>query len=139
MCAEEKHASLSRNLDILAAKHVRFRLDSKQALKSQSVISNVGRGGRRYAPYAFTEHGVAMLSSVLKSKRAIQMNILIVRAFVSTRELLANNKDLALRVEKLEAEQKDHTSIISILADEINKMKRAPSDPPKYRIGFRAD
>jgi hypothetical protein len=80
-----------------------------------------------------------MLSSVLKSKRAIQMNILIIRAFVSIRELLANNKDLALRIEKLEAKQKDHTSIISILADEINKMKRAPLDPPKYRIGFRAD
>src|SRR5216684_1912345 len=55
--------------------------------------------GRRYLPYAFTEHGVAMLSSVLRSKRAVQMNILIVRAFVKMRELLASHKDLAARVE----------------------------------------
>jgi len=69
--------------------------EEAQALRSQTVISNEGRGGRRYLAYAFTEHGVAILSSVLNSERAVQMNILIIRAFVKLRELLAGNKDLA--------------------------------------------
>jgi hypothetical protein len=86
------------------------------ALTSQIAISKKGRGGRRSRPYVFTEHGVAMLSSVLSSERAVQMNILIVRAFVKMRELLASQKDLALRVEKLEGTQKKHGSIIAVLA-----------------------
>jgi hypothetical protein len=101
------------------------------------VISSWG-GARRAAPYAFTEHGVAMLSSVLNSQRAIQMNILIIRAFVRIRELLATNKELAARVEKLEAGQEEHGSIIGILAEEIVEMKRL-SDPPKRRIGYKTD
>ena len=68
-----------------------FRLshDEANSLRSQFVTSNVGRGGRRYLPYAFTEHGVAMLSAVLNSDRAVHMSILIVRAFVKLRELMA--------------------------------------------------
>jgi len=68
-----------------------FQLNREEAdvLTSQIVISNLGRGGRRYLPYGFTEHGVAMLSSVLRSKRAVQMNILIIRAFIRLREILA--------------------------------------------------
>jgi hypothetical protein len=72
-------------------------------LRSQSVTSKLGRGGRRYTPYAFTEQGVAMLSSVLSSKRAIAVNIEIMRAFVQLRGLLASNKELARRFEQLEA------------------------------------
>jgi phage regulator Rha-like protein len=109
-----------------------------QPLRYQIGTSKPGRGGRRYLPYAFTEHGVAMLSSVLKSARAVQMNILIIRAFVKMRELLASHKDLAARVEKLEANQKRHTSVINILADEIDQMKKLP-DPSKRRIGFKTD
>ena len=106
-----------------------------EALASQNAMSK-GRGGRRTFPYAFSEHGVAMLSSVLNSKRAVQMNILIIRAFVQIRELLATNKDLAARVEKLEAGQKEHASIIGILAEEIDELKLLP-EPPKRRIGFK--
>jgi hypothetical protein len=95
------------------------------------VTSNEGRGGRRYPPYAFTEHGVAMLSSVLRSKRAVQMNILIIRAFVQIRELLATNKELAARVEKLEAGQRQHESIIAILAEEIDQLKLLPESPKR--------
>ncbi len=115
-----------------------FQLSAEEidGLRSQFVISNAGRGGRRFSPYAFTEHGVAMLSAILKSTRAVQMSILIVRAFVKLRELLANHKDLAARVEKLEFAQKDHSSIISILADEIDEMRRLP-EPPQRRIGFK--
>ena len=117
-----------------------FQLTGKEAtfLRSQFVISNVGRGGRRYLPYVFTEHGVAMLSSVLKSKHAVQMNILIIRAFVRMRELLANHKDLAARVGKLEAAQKEHGSIIGILAEEIDDLKRLP-EPRKHHYGFTTE
>ena len=104
-------------------------------LKSQIVISSWG-GVRRTTPYAFTEHGVAMLSAVLNSKRAVQMSIFIIRAFVNIRELLASNKDLAARVEKLEAGHQEHGSIIGMLAEEINEMKIIP-EPRKPRIGFR--
>jgi hypothetical protein len=118
-----------------------FRL-SKEKLenwRSHFVTSNPGaQMGLRRPPYAFTEHGVAMLSSVLTSHRAVQMNILIIRAFVRIRELFATNKDLAARVEKLEAAQKEHASIIGILAEEIDELKRLP-DTPKRRIGYKTD
>ena len=74
-------------------------------LESQFVTSSWG-GLRRAAPYAFTEHGVAMLSSVLNSKRAVQVNILIIRAFVKLREMLSTHKDLARKLEELERKQK---------------------------------
>lgn len=81
-----------------------FQLDADEwdALRSQSVISNAGRGGRRYAPFAFTEQGVAMLSSVLSSTQAIAVNIEIMRAFVRHREVIISNKELALRLNELE-------------------------------------
>ena len=134
-----------------------FELSKEEAdaLRSQFVTSNVARGdeaepltfqigiskptglgGRRYLPFAFTEHGVAMLSSVLNSKRAVQMNILKIRAFVQIRELLATNRDLAVRVEKLEGTQTKHASIISLLAEEIDELKLLP-EPPKRRIGYK--
>jgi phage regulator Rha-like protein len=71
-------------------------------LRFQIATSSSGYGGRRYQPYAFTEHGVAMLSSVLKSKRAVQMNIVIIRAFVKLREMLGTHKDLAHKMEQVE-------------------------------------
>src|ERR1700730_750980 len=109
-----------------------FELTKEEAavLRSQIVTLEKGRGRYpKYRPYAFTEHGVAMLSSVLRSKRAVQMNILIIRAFVQIRELLASNKDLAARIEKLEAARKEHGSIIAILAEEIDELKRLPEPP----------
>jgi hypothetical protein len=90
-------------------------------------------------PYAFTEQGVAMLSSVLRSKRAVQMNIVIRRAFVRLREIMATHKELATRIEKIESTQKQHASVISILADEIKRLKQPPADRPKRRIGFSTD
>jgi phage regulator Rha-like protein len=122
-----------------------FQLTKEEAesLRSQFVISNLrsqfatsSYGGRRYLPYAFTEHGVAMLSSVLNSARAVQMNILIIRAFIKLRDLLATHKDLAARMEKLEATQKKHGSVITILAEEIDHLKKPAPLPPKRRIGF---
>jgi len=105
------------------------------SLTSQKAISKPGRGGRRTLPYAFTEHGVAMLSSVLNNERAIAMNILIVRAFIKLREVLASQKDLAARIENLESHQRRHASVINILADEIEQLKTVPA-PSKRPIGF---
>jgi hypothetical protein len=107
-----------------------------EILSLQTAISRWG--GRRYLPFAFTEHGVAMLSAVLKSKRAVQMSILVVRAFVRLREMLASNKDLAARMEKLEAVQKDHASVINILAEEIDTLRMPVTLPAARRIGFKA-
>ena len=108
-------------------------------LRLQFATSSSGYGGRRYLPYAFTEFGVAMLSAVLKSQRAVQMSILIVRAFVKLRELISSHKDLAARIEKLEANQGQHASVINILAEEIDNLKLLPPEPPRKRIGFTAD
>ena len=107
-------------------------------LRSRIVISRSGHGGRRYPPYVFTEQGVAMLTSVLGSERAIAVNIEIMRAFVKMRELLASHRQLAARVERLETNQKRHSSVINILADEIDQMKKIP-ETPKRRIGFKTD
>jgi hypothetical protein len=120
-----------------------FQLTQREAssLRSQIVILEKGRGRySKYVPLAFTEHGVAMLSSVLNSKAAVQMNIRIIRAFVKLRELLATHKDLARKIEQLEGRQKQHTSIITVVVDEIKKLKRGPPSTRKKRpIGFVTD
>jgi len=104
------------------------------------VTLEKGRGRySKYAPLAFTEHGVAMLSSVLNSQRAVQMNILIIRAFVRLREVLATHKDLARRLEQVEARQKQHASIIGVVVEEIKKLRHPPTGAPKRRIGFLTD
>jgi hypothetical protein len=100
----------------------------------QNAISSWG--GRRHLPFAFTEHGVAMLSAVLRSQRAVEMSILVVRAFVKLREMVASNHELAARIEKIEASQREHASVINILAEEIDMLKIPPPGPSK-RIGFR--
>jgi hypothetical protein len=102
----------------------------------------------RFPPYAFTEHGVAMLSSVLRSKRAVNMNIVIVRAFVKLRQILASHTALARRIEKMEATQKDHAAILSIVVNDIETLSknmakefRRLQNPRrrKPRIGFVTD
>jgi hypothetical protein len=102
-----------------------FQLSAAEtrALTSQFAMSKVGRGGRRTVPYAFTEHGVAMLSSVLKSDRAVQMNIVIVRAFVKLREVLATHKDLARKIQDLAHTQKDHAAVLSLVVKDIEDLE----------------
>ncbi|MBY0505992.1 MAG: ORF6N domain-containing protein [Bryobacteraceae bacterium] len=113
--------------------------DLRSQFATSSSGSTSGYGGRRYRPFAFTEFGVAMLSAVLKSEKAVQMSILIMRAFVKLRELISGHKDLAARIEKLEANQDQHASVINILAEEIDNLKLLPPELPKNRIGFRAE
>ena len=102
-------------------------------LKSQIVISSWG-GVRRAAPYAFTEQGVAMLSSVLRSKRAVQVNIEIMRAFVRLRRMLASHKDLARKLEELEGK---YDAQFKVVFDAIRELM-APPEPIRRRIGFLA-
>jgi hypothetical protein len=105
------------------------------SLRSQIVTSNHRRGGRRYRPYAFTEQGVAMLSSVLTSNRAVQVNIAIMRAFVRFRELLGTHKELAHRMDDLERKQLEHGAKIETV---FRAMQRLLEPPPKKSrpIGF---
>ncbi len=116
-----------------------FQLTTEEfeSLRSQLVISNKGRGGRRYMPYAFTQEGVAMLSSVLTSDRAIQMNILIMRAFVQLRDALATHKELAEKIEKLAATQQQHAVALVSVIKEIRRLKNPQEPKRKYKIGFR--
>ena len=116
-----------------------FQLNAQETENLRSQFATSSWGGRRYLPFVFTEHGVAMLASVLNSKRAVQMSILIIRAFVKLREMLATHKDLAARMAKIENVQKRQKSVITILAEEIDDLKRLPPPRPKRRIGFRAE
>ncbi len=117
-----------------------FQLTAAEAesLRCQFGTSNDSRGGRRYLPYVFTEQGVAMLSSVLNSERAIQVNIAIMRAFVKLRELLATNQELA---EKLAVLEQRYDAQLQLVFQALNLlMSPAPETPPvNRRIGFRAD
>jgi len=115
--------------------------DEVDALRFQSGISKPsGRGGRRYLPYAFTEQGVAMLSSVLRSERAVQVNIAIVRAFVHLREILATHKDLARKLDELERKLGHHDEQFQLVFEAIRQLMTPPPEPAKRRrIGFRAD
>jgi hypothetical protein len=114
-----------------------FRLTIKESeiLKSQFVTSTWG--GRRNLPYAFTEQGVAMLSSVLNSERAVQVNIAIMRAFVKLREILTTHRDLADKIEDLEKKYRQHDIKIRTVFDAIREMLQPPLSP-KRRIGFSA-
>jgi hypothetical protein len=102
-------------------------------LRSQSAISKPGRGGRRHRPLAFTEQGVAMLSSVLRSQSAVQVNIAIMRAFVRLREMLATHRDLALKLEEME---RRYDAQFKVVFDAIRALIEAPTRKPRP-IGFR--
>ena len=113
-----------------------FRLSAQEAaaLTFQIGISKPrGRGGRRYAPYVFTEQGVAMLSSVLRSKRAVEVNIAIMRTFVRLREMIGSNKALARRLSELE---KKYDGQFRVVFEAIRELMAEPT-PKSRRIGFK--
>jgi hypothetical protein len=124
-----------------------FRLTTEEAkvLRSQFVISSLrsqiatskpGRGGRRYLPYAFTEQGVAMLSSVLKSEQAIEVNIAIMRVFVSLRQMLETNEELNRKFAAVIRKLSTHDKYFKVVFDEIKKLTEKPA-PPTRQIGFK--
>lgn len=117
-----------------------FRLTKEEAesLRSQIVTSNTGRGGRRHLPYAFTEQGVAMLSSVLKSEQAIEVNIAIMRAFVRLRQMLETNEELNRKFAAVVKTLSTHDKYFQVVFDELKKLTDNPSGSGR-QIGFRAD
>jgi phage regulator Rha-like protein len=117
-------------------------LKETQSLRSQIVTLNNDASKRgkhsKYFPYAFTEQGVAMLSSVLRSKKAVQVNIVIVRAFVKLRQMLSSHKELAHKLESLETRIEKHEADIRDIFEAIRQLTAAP-ETPKRRIGFHTD
>jgi ORF6N domain len=130
--------AVRRNLGRFPADFM-FQLTAEEleTLRSQIATSSSSHGGRRFQPYAFTEHGVAMLSSVLTSKRAVALNILIIRAFVRLREYLSTHQDLARKLEDVERTQQEHGAHIQQIYDCIDRLLEPP-EPSKRRIGFAA-
>lgn len=108
-------------------------VEEDQSLRSQIVTSKVGRGGRRYRPYVFTEQGVAMLSSVLNSERAVHVNIAIMRAFVRLREMMESNKELAAKLEELE---KKYDAQFRVVFQAIRTLMSPSAKSKPRRIGF---
>jgi len=111
-----------------------FELNAEEdaRLRSQTVISKTGRGGRRTRPYAFTEQGVAMLSSVLRSERAVAVNVEVMRAFVRLRAMLVGHEDLA---RKLAALERKYDAQFRVVFDAIRDLM-APPSKPRRPIGF---
>ena len=125
-------------LTVEEAEAVRLRIVTEN-LRSQIVTSNsAARGGRRYLPYAFTEHGAIMAASVLNTSRAIEASVYVVRAFVKLRELLSTHKELAGKVAELERKVGSHDAAIQSLVVAIRRLMEPPPAPARRRIGFAA-
>ena len=137
VCTKNLNKAIKRNINRFPEDFM-FQLttDEFESLRFQFGTSKQGRGGRRYAPYVFTEHGVAMLSSVLNSERAISINIAIMRTFAKLRHILATHKDLAEKLDKLENKTKKHDENILVIFEAIRQLMDPPPAPPKPRIGF---
>jgi len=114
-----------------------FRLSKEEysLLRSQIVTSKKGRGGRRYLPFVFTEHGAIMLASVLNSERAVETSILVVRAFVRFREMFSGHKEIARKLSELEKRLAGHDSDIKAILSAIRQLMASPVSK-KRKIGF---
>jgi len=113
-----------------------FELTKKEFLRCQNVTSSYG--GRRYLPYAFTEHGIAMLSSILKSEKAVQVNILIIRTFIELRKILSTHKALSGAIADLQRKDDKHDVEISAIFKVLKKLISI-EERPKRKIGFLRD
>lgn len=129
--------AVKRNIDRFPSDFM-FRLSKEEAKNlSQSVIGSQKHRDPKLTPFAFTEHGVAMLSAVLKSSQAVQASIFIVRAFVKLRELLATNVEVAQKIADIEREQRTQNIHINKLWALIGKLLDEPKRP-KGPMGFRS-
>jgi hypothetical protein len=117
----------------------RFQLSEHEfkILRSQNVISSEGHGGARYRPYVFTEHGTIMAATVLNSKRAIEMSVFVVLAFVRMRRAIAGNRHILTKLAELELRLANHDTDIQDLMDAIRELM-SPSEPTITHIGFKA-
>ena len=107
-----------------------------ESLRCQIGTSKNGRGGRRYLPYVFTEHGAVMLASVLNSPRAIEASIFVVRAFIKFRELISSHRELAVKLDQLESKIAIHDSEIRALFEAMRQLMKTP-EKAKRQIGFK--
>ncbi|MFH2203513.1 MAG: ORF6N domain-containing protein [Elusimicrobiota bacterium] len=116
----------------------RFQLyaNEVQSLRLQFATSKIGRGGRRYRPYVFTEHGAVMLASVLNTPIAVRASVQIARAFVRLRRIIGAHKELARKLKDLEKRVGNHDEKIGLLFDAIRDLME-PGDEPPRRIGFK--
>jgi phage regulator Rha-like protein len=128
---------VSRNQDRFPADFM-FQLTAKedQILRLHIATSSGKHGGRRYLPYAFTEHGAIMAATVLNSKRAIEMSVFVVRAFVRMREMLAKNRQLAAKINELDRRLETHDTAIQDLIEAIKELM-TPEGTSKRKIGFQ--
>ena len=129
--------AVSRNLNRFPEDFM-FQLTSEEwnSLRFQIGTSKGGRGGRRYLPFAFTEHGTIMLASVLNTSRAVEASLYVVRAFVRLREVLTSHKDLAQKLKELESKYEGHDEQIKDIIEAINQLL-LPPEKPKPQIGFQ--
>jgi len=130
--------AVKRNADRFPEDFV-FQLDEREfeALRSQDVTAK-GRGGRRTPPFAFTEHGAVMVASILKTKRAAEVSVFVVRAFVRMRRELVAHRQIALKMTELERRIERHDASIAALFDAMRRLMRLPEKPRKP-IGFRPE
>jgi hypothetical protein len=110
--------------------------EEQESLRLQNATSKVTRGGRRYAPYAFTEHGAIMAATVLNSERAVEMSVFVVRAFVRLRQMLATNQQLASKIDELEQRLDTHDASIQELIEAIRELM-VPEPATGRKIGFQ--
>jgi len=115
-----------------------FQLTKEEFINLRSQIVTSSWGGRRYLPYVFTEQGVAMLSSVLKSEKAIRVNIAIMRTFAKLREIVSTHKELAYKLAELERKIERHDKEITTILEAIRQLM-SPSEKTRPRIGFGID
>ncbi|MBP9701693.1 MAG: ORF6N domain-containing protein [Candidatus Pacebacteria bacterium] len=131
--------AVKRNIERFPADFMfQLTVEETSNLRSQFVTSSLGYGGQRYLPYVFTEHGVAMLSAILKSKQAVEMSIFIVRAFIKMRELLSTQKGVAYKIDKIVDVLESHDEQISQIQETLDQMRDEPVEP-KGKIGYKAD
>ncbi len=134
--AKRLNEQVKRNLDRFPDDFM-FKLTLEEGISLRSQIATLKRGQhRKYLPYAFTEQGVSMLSSVLNSKRAIHVNIQIMRTFTKLREMLATSKDLKDKLNELESRVTNHDKEIQSIFHAIHKLIEPQINKPKRRIGF---
>ena len=112
-----------------------FQLTKEEITNLRTHFASSSWGGQRYQPFAFTEQGVAMLSGILNSDRAIQVNIAIMRAFVQMRRLLESNKELAAKIRELESKYDEQFNIVFEAIRQLIRQENEPRNPVGFRIG----
>lgn len=130
---------VKRNISRFPSKYM-FELTEKEfaALRSQIATSKTGRGGTRYSPMVFTEHGILQLSNVLKSARAEKVSFIIIDVFVRLREMLLDNTELRLAIEEIKRKTENNTKNIEVVFQYLDELLEKKENPaPRKQIGFK--